>query len=120
MRLSPIVIAAVISAIAPSFAGEHKAKPAPSPIAVAPQKIPNTDAYFPVAGESQAECKKQYDDPDRVEQNSDGTQTWVYVFGKGKLFIPMGAFFSKLTMLRIDFDPAGKVVKWSTSQQKAI
>jgi hypothetical protein len=119
--MKPIAIAAVLmSAITPLLAGEHKAKPTPTPIAVAPQKIPGTEAYFPFVGESQAECKKQYDDPDRVEQNSDGTQTWVYVFGKGKLFIPMGAFFSKLTMLRIDFDPAGRVAKWSTSQQKAL
>jgi hypothetical protein len=66
------------------------------------------------------QVKAQYDDPTRVESNSDGTQTWVYVLGKGKLFIPYYGPFAKLTILVINFDPAGTVVSWKTSEQHAL
>jgi hypothetical protein len=121
MRLTPAILALLASGtISPLFAGDNKHKPSSSPTVIAAQKIPGTEAYFPVQGESMAECKKQYDDPQQVMNNSDGTQTWVYVFGRGKLLIPYGAFFAKLTVLRIDFDTTGRVTKWSTTQQKAI
>jgi hypothetical protein len=105
MRITPIVLSVVLATAFSLFAGDHKAKPTSTPVAVAHQKIPNTDAYFPVVGQTQAECKKQYDAPNQVAPNSDGTQTWIYVFGKGMFFIPFGAFFAKLSILRIDFDP---------------
>jgi hypothetical protein len=119
MRLLPVIPALLATTtISPLFAGDKK--PKPSPVVTAPQKIPGTEAYFPVQGESMAECKKKYDEPQQVMNNSDGTQTWVYVFGRSKLFIPYDAFFAKLTVLKIDFDTTGKVARWSTTQQKAI
>jgi hypothetical protein len=36
----------------------------------------------PVKGETMARLKSQFDDPMRVESNSDGTQTWIYLLGK--------------------------------------
>jgi hypothetical protein len=35
----------------------------------------------------------------RVETNSDGTQTWMYMLGRGKLFIPYYSPFANATIL---------------------
>jgi hypothetical protein len=74
----------------------------------------------PVKGETMAQVKAKFDDPMRVESNSDGTQTWVYILGKGKLFIPYYGAFAKTTILVINFDPAGNVATWKTSEQRAL
>lgn len=74
----------------------------------------------PIKGETIAQVKAQFDDPMRVESNSDGTQSWVYLLGKGKLFIPYYGLFAKTTVLVINFDSAGTVMSWKTSEQHAL
>jgi hypothetical protein len=74
----------------------------------------------PFKGETMAQVKTQFDDPMRVESNSDGTQTWVYLLGKGKLFIPYYGAFAKTTILVINFDSVGTVATWKTSEQRAL
>ncbi len=68
----------------------------------------------PVPGETMAEVHAQYDDPDQVFQTSDGGEAWVYVFGKGKLFIPFYGPYANLRTLTIQFDPNGRVVHWES------
>jgi hypothetical protein len=68
----------------------------------------------PSRGETQAQVIAQYDDPDQVIQTSELGETWVYVFGKAKLFIPFYGPFAKLRVLTIHFDRNGRVSSWET------
>jgi len=76
----------------------------------------SSDFKPPFKGETMAQVRSQYDDPSRVNQNSDGTQMWTYVLGKGKMFIPYYGAFAHPTILIVTFDPAGNVSSWNTSQ----
>jgi hypothetical protein len=76
----------------------------------------SSDFKPPFKGETMAQVRSQYDDPSRVNQNSDGVQTWVYVLGKGRMFIPYYGAFTHPTILLVTFDSNGNVSSWSTSQ----
>jgi hypothetical protein len=75
----------------------------------------------PVKGETQAQVKAQYDNPDQVLKNREGGDFWVYVFGKDKilgnekLFIPSYSLFTRVRVLSIHFDQAGRVTTWKTA-----
>jgi hypothetical protein len=81
----------------------------------------NPEFRLPVKGETQAQVKAQYDDPDQVLKNKEGGDIWVYVFGKDKilgnekLFIPGYDLFARVRVLSIDFDQAGLVTSWRTA-----
>ncbi len=66
------------------------------------------------------EVHAQYDDPDQVFQTGDGGETWVYVFGKAKQFIPFYAPFADLRTLTIQFDPGGRVSRWESATRHAF
>jgi len=72
------------------------------------------DFVPPAKGETQAQVIAQYDEPDRVLQSSVYGETWFYVFGKGKLFIPFYGPFAKLRFLTIHFDRYGRVIGWES------
>ena len=74
-------------------------------ISASPTSTPQSDDDFvpPSRGETQAQVIAQYDDPDQVIQTSELGETWVYVFGKAKLFIPFYGPFAKLRVLTIPF-----------------
>ena len=72
------------------------------------------DFVPPSKGETQAQVIAQYDEPDRVLQSSVYGETWFYVFGKGKLFIPFYGPFARLRFLTIHFDRYGRVSGWES------
>ncbi len=74
----------------------------------------------PVRGETMDQVQAQYDDPDQVFQNSDGGETWIYVFGKAKQFIPFYGPFADVRTLRIQFDPSGRVSSWESLTRHAF
>ena len=75
----------------------------------------------PVRGETKAEVKAQYSDPDQVSHDGENGESWVYVFGKDKilgndkLFIPGYGLFVRVRVLRIQFDRDGRVTGWKTA-----
>jgi len=75
----------------------------------------------PVKGETQAQVRARYDDPDQVLKNSEGGDIWLYVFGKDeilgneKLFMPSYRLFARVRALSIHFDQAGRVTSWKTA-----
>lgn len=75
----------------------------------------------PVRGETKAEVKAQYSDPDQVSHDSENGESWLYVFGKDKilgndkLFIPGYGLFASVRVLRIHFDRDGRVASWKTA-----
>ena len=81
----------------------------------------NREFRPPTKRETQAQVKAQYGDPDQVLKNSQGTDIWVYVFGKDKilgnenLFIPSYGLFARVRVLSIHFDQAGRVTSWKTA-----
>ena len=83
----------------------------------------DSDSEFrpPVKGETQAQVKAQYDDPDQVLNNGESSEIWVYVFGKDKLlgneklYIPSYGLFARVRVLSIHFDQAGRVTSWKTA-----
>jgi hypothetical protein len=74
---------------------------------------------LPVRGETKAQVKAQYSDPDQVSQDAEHGESWIYVFGKdrlnSKLFIPGSGLFVRVSVLRINFDREGRVVSWRTA-----
>jgi hypothetical protein len=66
------------------------------------------------------EVHAQYDDPDQVFQTGGGGETWVYVFGKAKRFIPFYGPFADLRSLTIQFDPSGRVSSWESAIRAAF
>jgi hypothetical protein len=81
----------------------------------------NREFRPPVKGETRAQVKAQYDDPDQVLKNSEGAVIWVYVFGKDKilgnekLFTPSYGLVARVRVLSIHFDQAGRVTSWKTA-----
>jgi hypothetical protein len=75
----------------------------------------------PVRGETKAEVKARYSDPDQVSHDSENGESWLYVFGKDKilgndkLFIPGYGLFASVRVLRIHFDRDGRVASWKTA-----
>jgi outer membrane protein assembly factor BamE (lipoprotein component of BamABCDE complex) len=78
------------------------------------------DFQPPVRGETKDQVLAQYDEPDQVFESSEGGETWIYVFGKGKLFIPFYGSFAHLRHLTIDFDQYGRVRSWETGIHRAL
>jgi hypothetical protein len=75
----------------------------------------STDDFRPpLMGETKEQVLAQYDDPDQVFGTSEGGETWIYVFGKAKLFIPFYGPFAHLQYLTIYFDERGRVSNWQT------
>ena len=76
---------------------------------------------LPVRGETKAQVKAQYSDPDQVSHDDENGESWVYVFGKDKilgndkLFIPGYGLFIRVRVLRINFDREGRVTSWKTA-----
>jgi hypothetical protein len=82
---------------------------------------PSSDEFRPpVRGETMDEVHAQYDDPDQVFQTGGGGETWVYVFGKAKQFIPFYGPFADLRSLTIQFDPSGRVSSWESAVRHAF
>jgi hypothetical protein len=75
----------------------------------------------PQKGETQAQVKAQYDEPDQVLKNSKGGDIWVYVFGKDKilgnekLFVPSDGLIARVRVLSVRFNPIGRVTSWKTA-----
>jgi hypothetical protein len=87
----------------------------------APSAAQSSDEFRPpVRGETMDEVHAQYDDPDQVFQTSDGGETWVYVFGKAKQFIPFYGPFADLRTLTIQFDESGRVSSWESGTHHAF
>ena len=74
---------------------------------------------LPTKGETKAEVKAQYSDPDQVSQDAQHGESWVYVFGKdrlnNRLLIPGSGLFVRVRVLRINFDREGRVTSWRTA-----
>jgi hypothetical protein len=79
----------------------------------------NDDFLPPVNGETEAQVQARYDDPDQVFQTSEGGETWIYVFGKGKLYIPFYGPFAQLQYLTIHFDQNGRVRSWESGTNRS-
>ena len=75
----------------------------------------------PVSGETKAQVKAQYGDPDQVSHEGKHEERWVYVFGKDRLLGDKGLLalepghFVRVRVLRIDFDRDGRVTSWRTA-----
>ena len=72
----------------------------------------------PFRGETQAQVIAQYDEPDQVFQSSENGETWIYVFGKAKQFIPFYGPFAELRVLTIHFDRDGRVSGWMSRSNR--
>lgn len=72
----------------------------------------------PFRGETQAQVIAQYDEPDQVFQSSETGETWIYVFGKAKQFIPFYGPFAELRVLTIHFDQDGRVSGWQSRSNR--
>ena len=72
-------------------------------------------------GETMAQVRAQFRDPDQVTHDAEHGESWVYVFGKDKilgndkLFIPGYGLFIRVRVLRINFDREGRVTSWKTA-----
>jgi outer membrane protein assembly factor BamE (lipoprotein component of BamABCDE complex) len=73
--------------------------------------ITHSDDDFrpPSKGEKKAQVKAQFDDPQQMMQTSEGGESWVYVLGQGKLFIPFYGPFAEVRVLTVHFDKNGRV-----------
>jgi hypothetical protein len=106
---------AVLGAITIFLAGCSSSGPTNPNNAPASSTAQSSDEFQPpVRGETMDEVHAQYDDPDQVFQTSDGGETWVYVFGKAKQFIPFYGPFADLRTLTIQFDASGRVSSWES------
>lgn len=73
---------------------------------------------LPVRGETKAQVKAQYSDPDQVSHDDENGESWVYVFGKDRL-LGNKPFVSeqliRVRVLRINFDREGRVTDWKAA-----
>jgi hypothetical protein len=76
------------------------------------------DFVPPFRGETQAQIIAQYDEPDQIFQSSGPGETWIYVFGKAKQFIPFYGPFAERRVLRIHFDQYGRVNGWESRSNR--
>ena len=72
----------------------------------------------PFRGETQAQVIAQYEEPDQVFQSGETGETWIYVFGKAKQFIPFYGPFAELRVLTIHFDQDGRVSGWESRSNR--
>ena len=71
----------------------------------------------PRVGETKAEVRAIYHEPDGISFNSSGQEVWTYVLGKGQMFIPIYGAFAKYRSLIVIFNRRGRVSQWSTETQ---
>ena len=72
----------------------------------------------PSRGETRDQVMAQYDQPDQVFQSSQTVETWVYVLGKAKQFIPFYGPFAERRILIIHFDQYGRVISWESHSNR--
>ncbi len=72
----------------------------------------------PVRGETRDQVIAQYDEPDQAFQSSQTVETWVYVLGKAKQFIPFYGPFAERRILIIHFDQSGRVIGWESRSNR--
>lgn len=69
-------------------------------------------------GETKAQVRAQFRDPDQVTHDAEQGESWVYVFGKDK-FLGNNPFdsaqFIRVRVLRINFDREGRVANWKAA-----
>ena len=115
-----IALAATIAALSVSV---YNSSGSNNPDGVSNSSSERLDNKFrpPVRGETKAEVKAQYSDPDQVSPDGQNGESWVYVFGKDKilgndkLFIPGYGLFVRVRVLRIQFYRDGRVAGWKTA-----
>jgi hypothetical protein len=71
----------------------------------------------PRVGETKAEVRAIYHEPDGISFDSSGQEVWTYVLGKGQMFIPIYGAFAKYRSLIVIFNRRGRVSQWSTETQ---
>jgi hypothetical protein len=71
----------------------------------------------PHVGETEAQVRAIYHDPDSISFDSSGQEVWTYVLGKGQMFIPIYGAFAKYRSLIVIFNRRGRVTQWSTESQ---
>jgi len=72
----------------------------------------------PFRGETRDQVIAQYDEPDRVFRSSQTVETWVYVLGKAKQFIPFYGPYAERRILRIHFNQYGRVISWESRSNR--
>ena len=72
----------------------------------------------PFRGETRDQVIAQYDEPDQVFQSSQTVETWVYVLGKAKQFIPFYGPYAERRILRIHFNQYGRVISWESRSNR--
>ena len=69
-------------------------------------------------GETKAQVRAQFRDPDQVTHDAEHGESWVYVFGKDR-FLGNKPFVSeqliRVRVLRINFDREGRVTDWKAA-----
>jgi hypothetical protein len=116
MNRLEITLIGLIAVAGPAFISGCSSAGSSNASSVSATTAPQLEDDFvpPSRGETQAQVIAQYDEPDRVLQSSVYGETWFYVFGKGKLFIPFYGPFAKLRFLTIHFDRYGRVIGWES------
>ena len=71
----------------------------------------------PHVGETKAQVRASYHEPDGISFDSTGQEVWTYVLGKGQMFIPIYGVFAKYRSLIVIFNRRGRVAQWSTEMQ---
>jgi hypothetical protein len=71
----------------------------------------------PHVGETKAQVRAIYHEPDGISFDSSGQEVWTYVLGKGQMFIPIYGAFAKYRSLIVIFNRRGRVTQWSTESQ---
>jgi hypothetical protein len=111
-----IALAATVSILGVSG---YSSSGSDNPFGVSTSQARRLDFRLPTKGETKAEVKAQYSDPDQVSQDAEHGESWVYVFGKdrlnNRLLIPGSALFVRVRVLRINFDREGRVTSWRTA-----
>ena len=69
-------------------------------------------------GETMAQVRAQFRDPDQITHDAEQGESWVYVFGKDRL-LGNKPFVSeqliRVRVLRINFDREGRVTDWKAA-----
>ena len=69
-------------------------------------------------GETKAQVRAQFRDPDQVTNDAEQGESWIYVFGKDR-FLKNKPFVSeqliRVRVLRINFDREGRVTDWKAA-----
>ena len=69
-------------------------------------------------GETKAQVRAKFRDPDQVTHDAEHGESWVYVFGKDR-FLGNKPFVSeqliRVRVLRINFDREGRVTDWKAA-----